>query len=149
MVDTIERVSYNTKERKKYYKDFLTVKKEAEALRTEIYAIEDDAEFERRESEILAAGEKICKAYNKCFAAQFHRCKNEWFAKIIEELNDEQYKSISEKQYYFFRQYASDTDKNNWRDGKSYCRVGDYLVTLVWHNSLRAIKKEKIYLSAV
>lgn len=144
MVNTIRCVSYNTKEREKLYADYLAVQKEAETLRDEIYAIENDDEFERREHETVEAGEKVCMAYKKCFAAQFHRCKNGWFAKIVEELTENEYKPISERQHYCFSQYARDTDENNWRDGKSYCRVGDYLVTLVWHNSLRAIKKERI-----
>lgn len=144
MVNTIGYVSYNTKEREKLYRDYLAVQKEAEILRSKIYSIENDNEFEKREYETVEACEKVCMAYKKCFAAQFHHCKNSWFAKIIEELTENEYRPISERQYYCFIQYAHDIDENNWRDGKSYCRVGDYLVTLVWHNSLRAIKKERI-----
>lgn len=144
MINTIRCASFNRQAREKLYAEYLAAQKKAEALRAEIYAIENNTEFEKREREAFEASEKVCEAYKKCFAAQFHRCNSCWFAKIVEELTENEYKPISEKQHYYFRQYASDTDETGWQDGKSYCRVGDYLITLVWHNSLRAIKKEKI-----
>lgn len=144
MVNTIGNVSYNTKERDKLYAEYLTAKKESDAISKEILAIEDDAEYERRLSEIDKANKKVLAAYKKCFAAQFHKCKNEWFSKVVNGLREKEYMVISKKQYECFIKFASDTDENGWRSGESYCRVGDYLVTLVWHNALRAIKKEQI-----
>lgn len=146
MVNTIEYAGYNVKEREHLYKIFLSLKAQAKALTEEIYAIEDDDELEKREPEVGEMSERVIKAYMACFAAQFHSCQNEWFKRVVDKLPAEKWQYITEKQYFCFVRYASDTDNNHWRDGKSYCRVGDYLVTLVWHNGLRAIKKEYISL---
>ena len=140
MVNTIGCVSYNTKERDKLCAEYLTVKKEADAISKEIFAIEDDAEYEKRLCEVDKASEKAVAAHKKCFAAQFHKCKNAWFANVVDSLTDGENKWITKRQYQCFAAYACDRDDNSWRSGESYCRVGSCLVTLTRYT----IKKERI-----
>ena len=144
MINTIECVGYNLKERERLYDTFLVLKAQKTKLMDEIYSIDNDEEVEKREPEISEMSERIINAYHACFAAQFHHCRNEWFAQVIDKLPTEDWQYVTEKQYYCFGKYVTDTDSNSWRDGKRYCRVGDYLVTLVWHNGLRAIKKQYV-----
>ncbi|MCM1270689.1 MAG: hypothetical protein NC247_08730 [Ruminococcus flavefaciens] len=145
MVNTIQNRNYNYKERSALYAEFSNWKKKTDEMLESASNIDDDAEYENAMIEVGKLFDLENKLYMKCFSAQFHKCRNAWFQKIVDELPDNgEYKYLTEKQYYAFKRYAYDEDENNWRDGKTYCRVGNYLITLVWHNSLRAIKKEAI-----
>lgn len=146
MVNTIDCVSYNYNERKRLYSEYLSAKNNFEMLLEEVSNIDDDEEYNNSWCEVEDAQHKSYLAYYRCFAAQFHKCKNEWFRKVVSDLPLGQYKRLTEKQYSVFSKYVFDTDNNNWRDGASYCRVDDYLVTIVrsrFGNST-SIKKERL-----
>lgn len=142
MVDTIQNITYNYKERRALYEEYQKIELDCENLEKSLDAIDNDEEYELKFMEWSKKLDFKHNAWKKCFAAQFHRCRNKWFTSVVDELPDNEFKSISEKQYYAFLRYACDKDENNWRSYESYCRVGNYLITLIWKNSLRAIKKE-------
>ena len=143
MIDTIRDETYNHKERSALYAEYKSLSDKHSKMLEFSDSIDDDDEYDEYFETIYAVSALKKVAYLKCFAAQFHKCRNSWFAKVVDELpEDGRYKRISEKQYCIFKRYAYDEDRDNWRTGESYCRVGNYLITLVWHNALRAIKKE-------
>ena len=145
MIDTICDVEYNRKERSALYAEYKSLSDKHSKMLELSDNIDNDDEYDEYFETIYAVSALKKVAYLKCFAAQFHKCRNSWFAKVVDELpEDGRYKRISEKQYCIFKRYACDENRDNWRTGEAYCRVGDYLVTLVWHNSLRAIKKEAL-----
>lgn len=115
-----------------------------ESKRKELDTIDDDGAWEAAMNEVDRLIDESHKTWLKCFAAQFHKCKNEWFNAVIARYPTDTVIPISEKQFYVFSQYASDTDSNAWRTKEQYCRCGEYLVTLKWKNSNRSIKKQYI-----
>lgn len=131
-------------ERRRLYSEYLSEKNNFELLLEEVSNIEDDEEYNKRLCEVEDAQNKSSLAYLKCFAAQFHKCKNEWFRKVVSDLPLDEYKRLTEKQYYVFSRYVYDTDNNSWRDNASYCRVDDYLITIASFGNSMFIKKESL-----
>lgn len=144
MINTIGCASYNEKERKKLGAKLLSLQEKSQRLQDLACTINDKDELSKIEREICEVNEMLLTACRKCFAAQFHRCNNTWFAKFVEKLVENDFVDISEEQYYCFCKYVCDTDESSVYRGTRYCRVGDYLVTLLWNNSQRAIKKENV-----
>ena len=129
MVNTISNYIYNEAERKRLYAIYEAANKHFEDLCEKSVDIDDDAKYEAALVEVNKASEAAQSAWLACFAAQFHKCKNEWFAKIVEKYAAyDTNMPITEKQFNAFRRYACDTDDNHWRDNKYYCRCAGCLV---------------------
>lgn len=130
MVNTISNYTYNEKERKRLYAIYEAAHKRFEQLCEASVEIDDDAEYEAACVEIDKASVEAQKAYLACFAAQFHKCKNDWFCGIVKQYADDGERRITEKQFDAFRHYACDTDDEHWRSHRYYCRCEDYLVSI-------------------
>lgn len=144
MIDTVHSV-YNYDERKSLYDTLKAMRKEYETRLDALQAIDDDDEYDSHldalESSLRVA---IDRQYLLCFSAQFRKTRNEWFANVITGYTPGEWHSISKRQYDCFSRYANQSDDNTWRDGCTYCRCGDFLVTLKRHNAALCIKKDYI-----
>lgn len=145
MINTIERISYNTDERNRLYEELQAAEAELKAYSTEVdYILEElaetatDEEYDRKEKELTfhedILREARSKCWLKCFAAQFPRVRNEWFVNVINKFIEEgkadgEARHITSRQYDSFNKYCKE-DRNTWRERKTYCRVGKYFITL-------------------
>lgn len=146
-VDTVNSV-YNFEERRMLSEKFFELEEEYKAKEAALDKIEDDDAWEKLFEEIHTGKDSITerkrRQWIRCFAAQFPKTKNEWFANVINDFEPEKEHQITAKQFEAFHRYARKDDNESWRTGKSYCRCGDYLVTLKWKNACRTIKIEYI-----
>lgn len=141
MINTIERISYNMAEREKLDAELKAAEAELKAFSAkvdDILAEIADEEYDAAEAELTAQEDILRDKRSKCwlraFAAQFPKTRNEWFTGTINGLvedgkADGEAHHITAKQYDCFSSYCRD-DKDTWREQKTYCRVGNYLVIL-------------------
>lgn len=133
MLNTIGCLWYNLKEREKTEREYQKAKAVYDSHFDEVFDIEDEAEHMVAYKELEREREMLALLDMRRYAAQFHRCRNKWFAGVIDSFEKEVQKAISRKQYECFSRYAYDRDDYSSKNGCSYCRVGDYLVTLTRH----------------
>lgn len=143
-VNTINSLSYNIKERKKFCDLIDFFEKEIQTLENK-----DDEMFEQLSDEDYDIWEQQYeqerdKLYNKrrnawinAFAAQFPKTRNEWFTNVIKKFVDEgkvngETFHISAKQYDCFLRYCchEDDNKEAWKCYKTYCRCCGCLIML-------------------
>lgn len=145
MINTIECLSYNMAEREKLYTEFESAEVELKAYSREVdYILEKlaetatDEEYDAKEAELTFREDVLREIRAKCwlraFAAQFPKTRNEWFTGVINKFIEEgkadgEAHHITAKQYDCFSRFCKD-DKDTWREHKTYCRVGNYFVTL-------------------
>lgn len=143
-VNTV-RNHYNDAERAKLADEYFKAEQAWETALEKASDIEDDDAY-CTELDRIDHNEGAIKSalWIKCFAAQFHKTRNEWFAGVVEQYADGEWHSISEKQYRCFTKYACDEDCDTWKNGQKYCRCGNKLITVIWKNAHRAIKVQEI-----
>lgn len=127
-VNTISCASYNFNQRKNLEKILVSAEKKFNMILDS--ALDDEKDDELFNLELEQAKEEKFQAWLDCFAAQFHKCRNDWFLKVINNFERGKYHQISEKQFRCFSKYAFDKDDNFWKTGETYCRCGDALITL-------------------
>lgn len=146
MINTICNKSYNKKEREAFWLALENAKRIRDEFDDYMDSLSDDEYTERKDdliSEYQKLDSEVRKAIVRCFAAQFHKCRNEWFASVIDGFA-EGTTQITEKQYHAFAKYCCDEDADAWKTKQMYCRVGDFFITLTWKNSNRSITKENL-----
>ena len=145
MINTIECISYNVAERERLHTELEAAEAELKAYSREVDCILEklaetatDEEYDAKETELTYHEDVLREIRAKCwlraFAAQFPKTRNEWFTGVIGKLAEEgkadgEEHHITAKQYDCFSRYCRD-DKDTWRERKTYCRVGNYFVTL-------------------
>jgi len=129
MLNTISNQVYNMEERVRLYALYETAHNAACALSEKAAEIDDDAEFEAAQKNVTLAFDASHTAWVRCFAAQFHNCKNEWFRGVVCGFSGE-YSRISTRQYNAFRRYVTDTDDFFWKSNTYYCRCAGRLVSI-------------------
>lgn len=135
MINTIENIAYNNKERMALECECDKLEKEYKERNDRVFEIEDEDTFQeemKKLDEWKTANLDIARL--RCFAAQFPKRKNAWFENAVAGFaaNGTEH-TISPRQYECFSRYASCTDRDTWRNNAMYCRVGTKLVELHPH----------------
>lgn len=141
MINTINNRVYNAEERWRLWEELEALQAARDAELDATDGIEDHTEWHEAGVDICERYDPlILKAMRRCFYAQFPKCRNEWFAKVVEGFKKGESIPISEKQFYAFKKYAGHEDCDTWRNYTTHCRVGNYGVSLTWRNANRSIK---------
>jgi hypothetical protein len=151
LFNTVCNFRYNREKREQLADEYNTIQGEYQKF-ADLHdeEIENDKENERIYQKMQEAEKKLRIASLRCFAAQFPKTKNKWFADVIDEMYKnpvEKYVdarnyyetnditiSLSRKQVLCFDKYTHD-DENYWRSSETYCNAGHYFIIIKHYKS--------------